>query len=116
MNGLAAFLLSASLLAGVPTVAGCSSQQYDPNYWHQGFVTGLQNNVGKKFETVRKGETGGWAWDRDQIDRTELPSGHVAYKYRYQGSCRYTFEVDPKTDVIVSASWEGEARHCAIVP
>ncbi|HRK78163.1 MAG TPA: hypothetical protein PLQ95_06455 [Thiobacillus sp.] len=104
------------MLTSVPMVAGCSSQQYDPNYWHQNFIVGLQNNVGKKFWSVRKGETGGWAFDRNLIDRTDLPNGHIAYKYRGQGTCRHTFEVDPKTDVIVVASWEGEARHCAIVP
>jgi hypothetical protein len=50
------------------------------------------------------------------VSRIDLSSGHVAYKYRYQGTCRYTFEVDPKSDLITAASWEGEARHCAIVP
>lgn len=54
--------------------------------------------------------------DEYLVDKRSLPSGHIAYKYRYQGTCRYTFEVDSKTDVIVAATWEGEARHCAIVP
>lgn len=116
MSRLAAFLLSASLLTGVPTVAGCSSQQYDPNFWHQNFVGGLQKNVGKEFGKVRRGETGGWAFDRNLVDRSELPNGHISYKYRGQGTCRHTFEVDPQTDLIVAARWEGEARHCAIVP
>jgi hypothetical protein len=121
MDKLAAFLVSAFLLAGVPIVAGCASQQYDPAHWHENFVAGLQGNVGRKFERVRStrargGETGGWAVTEQLVDRVDLPTGHVTYKYRYQGTCRYTFEVDPKTDVIVAATWEGEARHCAIVP
>ncbi|MBD3813530.1 MAG: hypothetical protein IE917_15095 [Betaproteobacteria bacterium] len=121
MSRSATLLLSAFLLAGIPTMAGCSSQQYDPRHWHDGFVAGLQNNVGRQFNrvkstAVRSGETGGWAPDAAFVSRTELPSGHIAYKYRYQGTCRYTFEVNPKTDLIVAASWEGEASHCAIVP
>ena len=97
-------------------MCGCNTQMYNPNYWHSSFVAGLQKNVGKHFESVRSGDTGGWAWDRDLVSRTELPNGHLSIKYRYQGTCRYSFEVDPKTDFIVAASWEGEERHCAIVP
>lgn len=113
MNRLTAFLLSVSLLAGVSTVAGCSSQRYEPSYWHTNFVQILNNTVGRKLGSAK---AGGWAPDAAFVSRTDLPSGHIAYKYRYQGTCRYTFEVDSKTDVIVVASWEGEARHCAIVP
>jgi hypothetical protein len=119
MSRLASILLSVGVL--VPALAACSSQQYDPNYWHQNFVGGLQKNVGKTFEkegdTIRySSRSGGWAPYDGLVSRTVLPNGHVAYKYRYQGTCRYTFEVDPKTDIIVAATWEGEAKHCAIVP
>ncbi|HRK78162.1 MAG TPA: hypothetical protein PLQ95_06450 [Thiobacillus sp.] len=114
MNAPVAFLLSAFLLAGVPTVAGCSSQQYDPNYWHQNFVTILKNKIGQKFESVRG--KAGWAVTEAFIGSINLSNGNIAYRYRAGGTCRYTFEVDPKTDIIVAASWEGEARHCIIIP
>lgn len=121
MNKLTTILFSLSLLAGALVIVGCSSQQYDPNYWHQNFVAGLHDNVGRTFE--KEGDTvpysskwGGWAQHQYLVNRTVLPNGNIAYKYRYQGTCRYTFEVDPKTDLIVAATWEGEARYCAIVP
>lgn len=111
---ITASLLTASLLAGIPVIGGCGSQTYDPSYWHQNFVGGLQREVGKNFSAIRG--RAGLALDEYLVSRTDLPSGHIAYKYRYQGTCRYTFEVDPKTDIIVAATWEGEERHCAIVP
>jgi hypothetical protein len=114
-------MLAVSLWAGVSTLGGCSSQQYDPEYWHKAFVAGLQNNVGKEFTRVRStrlraGETGGWAQEEDLVSHITLPSGHVAYRYRAGGTCRYTFEVDPTTGIIVAATWEGEAQHCIIIP
>lgn len=111
---LATVLLGACLLALVLTA--CSSQQYDQGFWHQNFVSFLYSNVGKKFESVRGGETGGWAQDQYLIDQIELPNGNTAFKYHYQATCRYTFEVDPKTGIIVAARWEGEAKHCIIIP
>lgn len=99
-------------MAVILTLCGCNTTQYDPNYWHSGFVAGLKKHIGKKITDVR----GGWANREDLVSRIELANRNVAYKYRYQGTCRYTFEVDPKTDLIVAVSWEGEARHCAIVP
>jgi hypothetical protein len=50
------------------------------------------------------------------ISRTDLSNGYVAYRYRAGGTCRYTFEVDPNTDIIVAATWEGDAKHCIIIP
>ncbi len=121
MSRFTMLLLGSSLLLGLSTLSGCNFQIYDPSYWHTGFVAGLQKNVGRKFERVQSrkgsvGETGGWAMKEELVDQRDLPNGHIAYKYRYQGTCRYTFEVDPMTDIIVAASWEGDARHCAIVP
>ena len=113
MSRAVTLLLAALLLVGVPSMAGCSTQQYDPEFWHQNFMAILQNTVGRTLASVR---SGGWAPDAAFVSRTDLPNGHIAYKYRYQGTCRYTFEVDPGSGIIVAASWEGEARHCAIVP
>jgi hypothetical protein len=105
-------LLALMLLA----LSGCHTEIYEPQYWHKNFVAGLQSHVGKQYESVRKGKTGGWAPEEDFVSRTDLSTGNIAYKYRYQGTCRYTLEVDPKTDIIVAASWEGDERDCAIVP
>jgi hypothetical protein len=104
------------LVLYVLLMSGCNTEEYQPQYWHKNFVAILQSNVGMQFKSVREGKTGGWAWDRNLVDRTELPTSNIAYKYRSQRTCRYTLEVDPKTDIIVATSWEGNERDCAIVP
>jgi hypothetical protein len=86
---------------------------YDAQYWHQNFVTTIQNRVGTKMADVRRTS---WADDKDLVDRTVQPNGNIAYRYLSGGTCRYIFEVDPNTDIIVAARWEGEARHCILVP
>lgn len=113
MRKVGTLLLCVPLLIGVPTVAGCSSQQYDPDYWHQNFVTNLRSNVGKKLNSVRNL---GYASSEAFLGSTNLSNGNITYRYRAGGTCRYTFEVDPKTNIIVAATWEGEAKHCIIVP
>ena len=101
------------LLEPLLTVS-CSSQQYDPNYWHSGFVAGLQKNVGYGFGSVRDGATG--APYKSQISQLRLANGNIAYKYSHLRTCHYTLEVDPKTDIVVNANWEGDKGDCIIVP
>ena len=93
---------------------GCNTEIYQPEYWHKNFVAGLQSEVGKKFGDVRG--KAGFAIQEYLVDSATLANGNATYKYRYQGTCRYTLEVDPKTDIIVATSWEGDERDCAIVP
>ena len=106
----------AFILVGVLAIVSCSSQQYDPNYWHSGFVAGLQKNVGCSFASVRDGVTGGWAPYKSQIGQLRLANGNIAYKYSHLRTCRYILEVDPKTDIVVAVDWEGDKSDCIIVP
>lgn len=98
------YLVIASIL-----IVGCSSQKYNPDFWHQNFLHQLQNNVGYFF-------AGGWARHEELIEQIELPSGYIAYKYRYIRTCRYILEVDPKRNIIVRVAWEGDKHDCIIVP
>lgn len=108
MNGrFAKILFGVSILVGVFTIVGCSSQQYDPNFWHQNFVTNLQNQVGTKLGLYLQGR---------KYSVSHLPNGNVTYKIFRGGTCYSILEVDPKTDIIVAATWEGEAQHCIIIP
>jgi hypothetical protein len=45
-----------------------------------------------------------------------LFNGNIENQYRYRGTCRYFFEVDPKTRKIVGWRFEGSERDCEIVP
>ena len=109
-------LTKAALFVGLIITVSCSSRIYDPNYWHSSFVAGLQRNVGYSFASVRDGVTGGWAPYKSQIDQLVLANGNIAYKYSHLRTCHYILEVNPKTDIIVNANWEGEKGDCIIVP
>jgi hypothetical protein len=107
-----------ALLIAAGTVAGCGNwggESYDPHFWHQNFLNTLNSQVGRKYDVVRRGS---WANSTDLISSVTLSNGNVAYKYPYQNPslCSYTFEVDPKTDVIVAVTWQGEEKHCILIP
>ena len=106
----------AFILVGVLATVSCSSQQYDPNYWHSSFVAGLQRNVGYSFASVRDGVTGGWAPAKSQISQLRLDNRNIVYKYSHLRTCRYMLEVDPNTDTIIAVDWEGDKGDCIIVP
>jgi hypothetical protein len=110
------FRLSAFLIIGFILITSCSSQRYDPNYWHQNFLYRLQKYLGHSFDEVRSGQVGGWGTDEQLVDQMKLPSGNIAYKYRYLRTCRYIFLVDPKTSTVAEVKWEGEKRDCIVVP
>ena len=93
----------------------CSSRIYDPNYRHQLYVKDLQNDVGKNFSYLRSSFEG-FAPDENLLSKTELTNGHIIYKYRSWRTCRDIYEVDSKTDIIVSVDWEGDKGDCAITP
>ena len=112
MKSLIKPVISALLILTV----GCSSRQYDPNYWHSGFVVALQRYVGHDFKEVRTGQVGGWGRDASLKENTKLSNGNAAYKYSHLRTCHYIFEVDPNTDNIVAATWEGDKYDCIIVP
>jgi len=58
--------------------------------------------------------------DKDLISTRELPNGNVEKKYLegfgLQRPCIHVYEIDPKTDVIVRADFEGRDEDCVAVP
>jgi hypothetical protein len=111
-------LLTVGLLVGVLVASGCGNwggERYDPHFWHQNFLNALNSQVGRKYESARRGS---WANPVDLISSVKLPNGNTAYKYPYQNPslCNYTFEVDSKTDIIIAVTWEGEEKHCILIP
>ena len=100
------------LLVWLLQLASCNSKIYDLDYQHSGFLVGLEKSVGRKFSEIRN------TAHRDEsiLGETKLPNGHIVYKYRYIRTCRYMLEVDPVTDIIVSANWKGDKGDCIHVP
>jgi hypothetical protein len=110
--------LGISLLVGVLLTAGCSSQRYDRNYWHENFKSSLRSKIGKNFDQPGSG----WENAQNARSKTILPNGNVEYMYKMAPSkapavevpCEYSFEVNTETRIVVDAKWKG--GYCFLVP
>jgi len=69
----------------------------------------MNNNIGKVFDATKM--TGG---DR-LMDVKILPDGKLERTYRY-GECRFVFQIEPATSVVLGWRFEGNDHDCAIVP
>ena len=87
---------------------GCSS--IPP---HDNFKQSLYGAIGR---SIYNNVPGRWPYKEDLIDTTPLPNGNVEYRYKYGRTCRYIFEVDPVTHLIVGARFEGKETDCVINP
>lgn len=103
------------LLLGVLMVSACSSQRYDPNYWHENFINSLRGKVGQNFD-----KRWGWGDPGALVNETILPNGNVEYTFKMATSktpdvtCQYTVEVNSETRIVVATRWTGD--DCIIVP
>lgn len=79
---------------------------------HQNFVLLIDDSVGKKIDDPRTN----WVDRRSLVQSKRLPNGNIENKYRWRGTCRYYYEFDPKTRIIVSWRYEGSKEDCEIVP
>ena len=95
-------LLVALLGAGCPFISP-----------HANFKDALYDKVGQSIDNV---PGSGWPYKEDLIDVTRLPNGNAEYRYDYGRTCRYIFEVDPATHLIVGARFEGKDTDCVINP
>ena len=97
---------SVMLIALVGT--GCPSITPQDN-----FKRALYDTVGRSIDNVPPYE---WPHKEDLIDTTPLPNGNIEYRYKYLRTCRYIFEVNPATHLIVGARFEGKDTDCVINP
>ena len=80
---------------------------------HANFKQSLYGAIGR---SIYNNVPGRWPYKEDLIDTTPLPNGNVEYRYQYLRTCRYIFEVDPATHLIVGARFEGKDTDCVINP
>lgn len=80
---------------------------------HENFRAHMNSNVGSSIDKPREP---GVALARYLLGSRDLPNGNIENEYLDRGSCRYFFEFDPKTRIIIGWRFEGSERDCEIVP
>jgi hypothetical protein len=85
--------------------SGCASVTPQEN-----FKDALYREIGKSVDNSL------WAPRRYLISEKTMSNGNVEYRYQYLRSCRYMFEIEPKSRVIVNARFEGKEFDCVINP
>ena len=99
-------LLATSLLC-LCSLSSCKS--ISP---HENFKAHMTNNIGRSMDDARTQ----WVSPDALVDTKKLANGNLENQYRWQGTCRYFFEFDPKTRFIVNWRFEGTQQGCGIVP
>lgn len=87
-------------------VAACSS--VTP---HDNFQLIFGQSVGKSIDADARITN---AYTDRLLSTTELPNGHFENKYLWYGACRYFFEIDSQTRIIVSWRFEGTDADCRV--
>lgn len=99
-------LLSAICLL-LPSLSSCSS--VTP---HENFKAHMSDNIGRDIDSPNTD----WVRPDRYVGNKVLPNGNTENEYKFRGTCRYFFEIDPKTRIIVGWRFEGNERDCEIVP
>lgn len=96
-------------------LAGCVSyfNQLTPEAAHQNFLRELQANVGQdidksNYTSLRRAL---------RLSEERLHNGFMRYRYRSgigDGKCQSIFDVDPGTNKIVAAGFEGGMKECSL--
>lgn len=80
---------------------------------HENFKAHMSHNVGMRIDESR-GDN--WAIQKYLVNTVWHSNGNVENEYEFRGTCRYFFEFDPKTRIIVGWRFEGSEHDCEIVP
>ena len=80
---------------------------------HENFMDSLKNAIGRSLDNKPSYL---WPHEEDLIDSKTLPNGNIENRYKYLRTCKYIFEIDPKTRTIVAARFEGKESDCVINP
>lgn len=80
---------------------------------HENFQMILGQSVGKNIDAPPR-ITNAYA-DRLLSSRV-LQTGNLENEYQWYGACRYFYEIDSKTRIIVGWHFEGSERDCRINP
>ncbi len=78
---------------------------------HENFKDHMQVNVGRSIDDTR-------SWKRPDrlLGRKVLENGNIENEYEYTRTCRYFFEYDPETRIVVNWRFEGKESDCVVNP
>ena len=79
---------------------------------HENFKGHMSGNVGKIID----GPSTLWVKSDRYVATRQLSNGNAENEYRLRGTCRYFFEFNPETRVIVGWRFEGSENDCVIMP
>jgi len=97
-------IISAFLISGCVFFAGSP---------HDNFIGHLNYQIGNNIDEVPYYQI---PHREDLINSKKLPNGNIENKYKYRGTCRYFYEINPETRKIVSSRFEGDDKDCSINP
>jgi len=79
---------------------------------HDNFKAHMENNIGKNINDP----TANWVGDRYFVNSKQLSNGNIENQYFFWKTCKYYFEIDPVTLIILNWRFEGDKRDCRISP
>lgn len=91
-------------------ISGCVLSAGSP---HDNFKEHLYFAIGERIDKERPFRI---PFNEDLVGTKMLPNGNIENKYKYRGTCRYYYEINPKSKLIVGARFEGNEADCVIVP
>lgn len=98
------------VFASYLAIVSCAYFAMDP---HENFKAHMQQNVGSSIDSPLEP---GVALPKYLLGSRDLPNGNIENKYMDRGACRYFFEYDPATRIIVDWRFEGSEKDCVISP
>lgn len=96
-------------VALVPLLSTC----YSAVTPHENFKGFHERDVGKSADDP---STSVSRYPQKLIGTRKLQNGNIENEYFLRGTCRYFYEIDPKTRLIVRFRFEGNVKDCGIVP
>ncbi len=92
------------------SMSGCIIFAESP---HEIFKGHLNVQVGENIDDVPPFQI---PHKEDLIGSKILSNGNIENEYKFRGTCRYFYEINPKSRKIVSTRFEGKETDCIINP
>lgn len=78
---------------------------------HENFKEHMADSVGRSLDTAN--------WSKPYLKPEsvrKMPNGNIENEYKWRGACKYFFEYDPRTRIIVEWRFIGTEEDCTVSP